>query len=264
MGIGHHVHNRRMAALVDTAQGFFLQGSNTTRLVAGRGLGLSNVASGGNLLPFPSMNVINNLPAHSWVLGPFRQYIFRADHLNGLTEHSHAPQAHHAVADKAQHWVCHQTRGSVGAAAFHAQHQLREVAGLPVAPRRLQHQLLGQASHLGNGVGIAALLLNDNGLCGLVCLLPQQFQKRDHVIDLAAEPHQHHAVNIRVCRQSGQYLVGSPQIFSVFTAAVLPDEGNHAVHSLAGPLDYLRCATHRSHDEYLVANPHGAVLTAVT
>ena len=123
LGVLQHVLHFAQAALLGAAQGFFFQGGDAARLVAGR-----RILVDGHvvvlIILLEAVDQVAGLFEHFLVPAPAHDQGFRAEHFGHFGEQRRAARRADAVADRAQEGVGGDAGEAVGATALEAHHKL--------------------------------------------------------------------------------------------------------------------------------------------
>lgn len=187
-----------MSALVDAAQGLFLQSRQAAGLIAGRGIAQPGIlAHQLERVLIPVHNVIDPVPDFRRP-APAGQNMLGADELGGLREHRRAALVHQTVTGISDQGIGRQAAGHIRSAALRAQNQLADGEGLPLEQGRLFHHLPGcphRLLHRGNG---AAALLDDKLPQGLVGSLADGIHHQIHLAVFTAKGNHDGPVDIGI------------------------------------------------------------------
>ena len=228
LGIAHHIDEVGGARLRHRAQGFFQDGGQPARLIAGRGVGvhLRPLARG---VILPPLHHADQFLAHLARDGAAGQQMFGAIGFRAFRENHRAALRHHQITGSPQ-------RGIGGN------------AGIPVRATALQRHAkrAGRHRHAGHRIGLGQHLAHEanpglHRLAGAAGLLNGQrpqapgqallLQHAAQLVHLAAQANGDDMGKIRVPREAGQHPAQDPQrLLLGHAAAGLMGQRHHAIH----------------------------------
>ena len=256
--------NDALAALVDAAQRFFLQGGQAAGDVAGGRVAQPDIfAAAQKVLLIPSHDIQDPLPDLRGG-GPLHQDVLRADELRGFAEDHAAALSNDPVAEGPDHRVCGNTAGGIAAAALRGQQQLGNGNGLLLQPGGLCRHSPGRPNSLFHRAQGATLLADDKGFQGLIGALADLRSHHIALAGLTPDGHQNGAVYVGVGGKARHHVQGILHIAGHLGAAHLIVEAHRPLDLGGNAVGRVRGAHAGRQDQHIIPHTGAAVAAGIT